>query len=133
MRNRVLDIVVGVLLFGSGTLVAWNGYAGLKLLSFLSVTRWVASPFIVLGSLATLAALAVFLRRRVAGTVGALSMLALAVLFVPSTIDESLILSLWDDKSIQFAGYIAPAVLVLTAILVSWRFVFTPRAAAHTI
>ena len=128
-----MDIVVGLLLFGCGVFVAWNGYLGIKMFSFLGFSWWAASPLIVPACLAAIAAIGVYFRRRVAGTVGAISTLALAVLFIPRTIDESLILFLWDDKSIQFAGYIAPAVLVLTAILVFWRFVFTPRVAVRTI
>ena len=130
---RAIDVVIGVLLFACGALVAWNGYAGLKLLSFFGIaSAWPWIP-LVLGCVSAIAGIGLCFQLRLSGIVASISMLGLAFLFFPSTMDEKIVLLLWDPAYIQFDGYIAPAVLVLASALVCWRFVTTPRAQTRTI
>ena len=134
MRNHVIDAGIALLLFGCGVFVAWNFYAVLRILSFRGASpSWQTWLLLALGCVAVFAAGALYFARRLSGIIGSIAMLTLAILLAPRTIDERLTLLLWDHKSIEFAGYIAPAVLSAIAILVFWRFVFTPRATKRTI
>jgi hypothetical protein len=133
VKQLFVDVLVSVLLFSCGLLVAWNGYAAVKTLSFLGVTFRDASPLIGLGGVAVLAAVGVYFRRRIAGIVGAISLLVLALLLIPTSFDETLVLALWDPAYLQFPSYIAPVVLVIVSVLIAWRFVLTPRPKTRTI
>jgi len=134
VRNRVADAGITLLLFGCGIIVAWNFYAVLKMLPFPAGTSpsWRTWLPLALGCVAAFSAGALYFTRRLAGIIGSIALLMLAILFIPRTINERLTLLWWDHKSIEFPGYIAPAVLSATAILVCWRFVFTSRATEHT-
>jgi hypothetical protein len=127
VKSCLIDIITAVLLLACGILNVWNGFASLQYLWFFHNTKISEiAPFIFLGSVAAIAAVGVFFWRKAAGIIGSISMLALAVLFFPSAHD-SIILFFGNDTSIWVAPYIAPTVLLVTALLVCWRFVLAPR------
>jgi hypothetical protein len=128
MKECTIDVIGGLLLFGCGVLVAWNGYD----VGF-GITRWQTSPLIVLGCLAMAAALGVCFRKRLAGIVGSVSMLALAALSFPRSFGEKLIFELWPPVFLEIPIYISTVVFVVISGFVWSRFVLTPRAATRTI
>ena len=86
-----------------------------------------------MGCVAAVAASGLYFARRLSGVVGSISMLVLAFLFLPKTMDDHTTLALWDPAYLEFPTYVAPAVLVVAGALVCWRFAMTPRAKTHTI
>ena len=133
MKSRIIDLVAGGLLFACGALVVWTVCASLKVLWYFHAGMSDVAPVLLPGLLGALAAVGVIFLRRAAGIVGSISMLVLAVLFLPRSLDENLVLLLGGDASIEFPQYIAPTVLLVAAVLVCWRFVFTQRASTRTI
>ena len=138
MKNRTVDAVIGLLLFGCGIFFAFWHYAWSHVLSdafpFLGSPDWRRwAPPVALGCAAALAAIGLCFRRIVPGIIGSLSMLSLAVLSLRSATDQ-VTLELWDKNSVNFPEFlITTGPMLLIGALVYWRFVLRPRANMQTV
>ena len=106
--KRAIDIIVGVLLFASGALAAWECYAFLftPLFRTFIIHPWWFWSVAILGTVAAVCAVCLLRWRRPVPLLGAIAEFILAVLLL------------------QF-DYIDAVVALLIAGLVWWRFVWT--------
>jgi hypothetical protein len=133
VKNRIIDIAIGLLLFGCGLLVAWGCYAVSHIFAFLGEPPWWKwVPPVALGCAAAITAIALCFRRRSPGIVGSLLMLALALWFLPAARER--IGFGRDEPTVNFYEFfLTTAPLLLIGALVYWRFVKAPRAKTPTI
>jgi hypothetical protein len=131
--KRIIDAVVGLLLFGCGILVAWISYALFHLFPFLGEPPWWKwAPWVAFGGAIAITAIGLCFRRRLSGIVGSLLMLALAIWFLPAA-RERIGFGQEEPYVNVYEFFLTTAPLLLISALVYWRFVKAPRAKSPAI
>jgi hypothetical protein len=132
--KRVIDVLIGLLLFASGVLAALVFYALSHLFSPLGAVApwWRWAPWVAFGCVPAIAAIGLYFRMRLAGIVGSLSVLAIAILSLQHA-TEPVTIELPSKPVDVPEFFVTTAPLLLIAVLVWWRFVMVRRAKTITI
>ena len=133
MKTRVIDSIIGLLLFACGIWACFL-FVLFHVLDFYfrSVPRWSAWTPVALGSAAAVAAIALCFRLKLPALLGSLSLLALAVWFAPQAF-EKIAITLWA-KTYDVDEFLLTTVPFLAiAVLVYYRFVRARRHETTTI
>ena len=132
MKARVIDLLIGLLLFACG-IWACLLFVAHNILDFLfhSLPRWSAWTPAALGSVAAIAALALCVRLKVPALLGSLSLIALAIWFAPQAF-EKITITLWAKAYDVDELLLSTVPFLAVAVLVHFRFVIARHHEAST-